>query len=69
MQVDLVLEVEASMPYIRKLTTRSFYSTKSGLVPSCWTSLCTRFGFNYTEEKEEDTLDEYVSTVTLKPIT
>ncbi|CAJ0602464.1 unnamed protein product [Cylicocyclus nassatus] len=59
MQVDLVLQVEASMPYFRKLTTRSYYSTKLGLVPSRWKNLCTRFGFSSTEEKEEGTLDNY----------
>ncbi|CAJ0602462.1 unnamed protein product [Cylicocyclus nassatus] len=58
MQVDLVLQVEASMPYFRKLTTLSHYSTKLGLVPSRWESLCNRFGFNYAEKEEEDTLDK-----------
>ncbi|CAJ0602435.1 unnamed protein product [Cylicocyclus nassatus] len=58
MQVDLVLQVEASMPYIRKLTTRSHYSTQLGLV-SWWKKLRTRFGFNYTEKEEDlDTIDK-----------
>ncbi|CAJ0602463.1 unnamed protein product [Cylicocyclus nassatus] len=61
MQVDLVLQVEASMPYIRKLTTRSHYSTQSGLV-SWWKKLSTRFGFNYTEKEEDlDTVDKNLS--------
>ncbi|KHJ87944.1 hypothetical protein OESDEN_12268 [Oesophagostomum dentatum] len=54
MQVDLVLQVEASMPYIRKLTTRSGYVTMLGR-KSCWKSLRSRFGFDYSADKGQET--------------
>ncbi|EYB94259.1 hypothetical protein Y032_0173g388 [Ancylostoma ceylanicum] len=53
-RVDLVLQVEASMPpYIRKLTHRSQYVTLPN-EKSFWKRLCNRFGFDSSSEEEVD---------------